>query len=421
MADIPKKYGQVHDLVHDFAMKAKRRYTEPKIYSGGVKLSDWSRLSRKQKEEALKKDWYIWYSYRDQTGKLKRLPNIKAYANTYHTKEERIAILEPLRKSLLELLERGMNPFNARQYDGELVENQEMDVGAAFDYVLAKKKVTQTHTSHSNYKGRLERFRKWLFDNGFENRFITSVNQFTVNKYLTQILLRTSAANYNNTRLDLSSFFGALAKENIITENFVLKIGKEDSKSKKNRTYSTDQESEIFEYMERHDPQLLLFVKFVSYAFLRPVEVCRLTVEDTRIKDRTFVLKTKTEAVKTKIIPEILLNELPDLSPYNRTDYLFTPWGIGQWELAEDDKRHYFGKRFLKVKKALKLGKEYGMYSFRHTFITRLYNQMIKDKTPDEAESYVMLITGHTTRQALRKYLKDIDAYRPEDFSKHLR
>ena len=60
----------VHENVHDFTMKLN--FSEPKIFTGGVEISKWSTLSKTEKENALKKDWYIYYSYRDpQTGKLK--------------------------------------------------------------------------------------------------------------------------------------------------------------------------------------------------------------------------------------------------------------------------------------------------------------------------------------------------------------
>ena len=67
------------------------------------------------------------------------------------------------------------------------------------------------------------------------------------------------------------------------------------------------------------------------------------------------------------------------------------------------------------------LGKEYGLYSFRHTFITKLYRELAKGSPPFEAKSKLMLITGHSTMDALQKYLRDIDAELPEDYSKMLK
>ena len=61
------------------------------------------------------------------------------------------------------------------------------------------------------------------------------------------------------------------------------------------------------------------------------------------------------------------------------------------------------------------------MYSFRHTFITKLYRKLREDKSPYETKSILMNITGHTTMDALEKYLRDIDAELPEDYSNLIR
>jgi integrase len=57
------------------------------------------------------------------------------------------------------------------------------------------------------------------------------------------------------------------------------------------------------------------------------------------------------------------------------------------------------------------------LYSFRHTFITRLYRNIREKKSQQIAKSELMLITGHSTITALDKYLRDIDAELPEDYS----
>ena len=73
-----------------------------------------------------------------------------------------------------------------------------------------------------------------------------------------------------------------------------------------------------------------------------------------------------------------------------------------------------------KAKDKFNLGENYGMYSFRHTFITKLYVSLRKlYGTPFEAKSKLMIITGHTSMIALEKYLRDIDGELPEDFSEH--
>jgi integrase len=217
-------------------------------------------------------------------------------------------------------------------------------------------------------------------------------------------------------------FFKTLEANEIIEDNFIPKINVLKSTPERNKTFSSDQENDILNYLLKHDTLLLLFIQFISYNHLRPIEVVRLRVCDINIKDKLIYVRAKNKAVKMKLIPEILLHELPNLEKLEPESYLFTPKGIGhEWITNETDKRGYFGDRFKKVKVSLKLGKDYGLYSFRHTFITKLYKELVKNSTPNEAKSKLMLITGHTTMGALEKYLRDIDAVMPEDYSKHIK
>ena len=146
---------------------------------------------------------------------------------------------------------------------------------------------------------------------------------------------------------------------------------------------------------------------------------CLLRVKDINFKEKKLSVKTKTNKLKTKIIPDILLQELPDLSQLNQDNYLFTPNGLGlEWEAEENNRRDSFSKRFKTViKNHFNLGSEYGLYSFRHTFITKLYRNIREEKSPFEARRFLMNITGHSTMDALVNYLRDIDAELPEDYS----
>jgi integrase len=260
-----------------------------------------------------------------------------------------------------------------------------------------------------------------------ENKFkdsdaITSINKRTVIQYLNTVLQSSSARNRNNTRTDLGSLFQTLEDNDVIKDNFIKKINVLTAIPKRNKSYTPTMEGDIYLYLKNNDPILLLFVQFISYNFLRPIEVCRLQISDIDIKDRKIYVQAKNSLVKTKIIPEILLQELPDLSKMEKSYYLFTPTQIGgDWSTSENDKRNYFTKRFKKVKDHFGLGKDYGLYSFRHTFIGKLYKEMKKSMTPFEAKSKLMLITGHASMKALSVYLRDIDAELPEDYSNLLK
>ncbi len=60
---------------------SKPNYSSPKIYTGGIDITDWKLLSKEDQAKALKKSWYIYYRFRDPiTGNLKLQTPIKGHA-----------------------------------------------------------------------------------------------------------------------------------------------------------------------------------------------------------------------------------------------------------------------------------------------------------------------------------------------------
>jgi integrase len=396
-----------YDFEYDFEyskMKQRlKKYSTPKIYRANGDLT---------------KRWYVYYSFvNPETGKLERQAPIYDAVNSFDTLRLRNKAIKVLRDAVEVVLENGYNPFET---NNTLIttETKSYNIPDATEFVLKLKKNSLKESSYKDFESRIKRFKKWLLNNGFNGRYMTDVNKLVVIQYLNHVQLESSASNRNNTRSNLSLFFQALEDNHIIDVNFISKIPVLKTKPERHKTYSTEIEYKLFEYLELHNPELLLFIKFVSYNFLRPIEVCRLKIGDIDIQGKRLFVRAKNKAVKIKIIPEILLNELPNLGELNPDNYLFSRYGLGTiWEATEVNRRDYFSKEFKDVKQYFKLGVDYGLYSFRHTFITKLYSELTKRSTPFEAKSKLMLITGHTTMGALEKYLRDIDAELPEDYS----
>ncbi len=437
---------------------SKRNFSIPKIYSGGIDITDWESFSKERQEAALKKDWYVYYSYRcPETSLLKRQTPIKGTANSFKNKRERYAYLSVMRESLEKLLLNGANPFTDNDFSyldklfdkntsfeaSKPTEHQAIrpktvkpkaapkkvktevptelnddvtSIKDAFTIILRLKKNVMNETSFGNYQLRIKRFMKSLPD---VSRPVASITKKQVTSFLNSILETSSPRNRNNYRTDLSSFFSELENNEYIDYNFISRINVLNSAPERNKTFSDAKQVEIYEYLAHKDPELLLFIQFISYNFLRPVEVCRLRIKDIDIVENKLHVKAKNKPIKTKIIPDILLNELPDISKMNPEHFLFTPNGYGmEWETKENNKRDYFSKRFNEViKKHFELSKDFGLYSFRHTFITKLYRKLRETHSPQVAKSELMLITGHSTQTALDKYLRDIDAELPSDYS----
>ena len=384
----------------EYAMSNKGQWSKPKIYDAGGDIT---------------KRWYVYFSYRDpQTGNLVRQKPIYLKVNQRcKTLSERRAAIKKIRDVLERHLENGsINPY-AQKY----TENKNISIHDAFSRALDNAKATMKESSFKNHQYRIRTFEKWLEQNNFTGRAVTAITKKTATNFLNAILLKTSPKNRNNTRASLSILFKFLEDNQYITNNFITSIPVLKANPHRNKTYTQTQEDTIFEYIEQNDPLLLRFIKFISYNFLRPIEVCRLQVKDIDLEGKRLMVEAKNQARKTKIIPEILLTELLYLKGANPNHFLFAPEGLGPWDTSEMNKRDYWSKRFKKVKEHFSLGEDYGLYSFRHTFITKLYRKLREQYPPFETKSRLMLITGHTTITALDKYLRDIDAELPEDYS----
>lgn len=446
-----------------YVFRMKLNFSEPKIYTGGVDISKWSSLSKKDQREAMAKNWYVYYSFRNpKTGKLTRQGQIKGGANKFKTKNERYRFLSVLRNNLYQLLAMGFDPYgdnseliakvqgdpslkkskNKKSEEEKTIkthvikpkksskkshpnikqkENLGMDIDEAFEFGLEIKKNTLSANSFPKFKNHITKFQKWLHMEHPELKGVKSINRKLTITYLNSMLKTSSPRNRNNGRSSLSSIFTTLENNDIIDENFIKKINVLQTKPKRHKTFTPEQLQKLEAYMAKKDTILLLFVQFVAYNMLRPIEVCRLRVRDIDTKDRKLYVRAKNKPVKIKIIPNILLDKIPDISTMEPDLFLFTPFGLGKpWGIKESDRRTYFTGRFKKVKNHFKLGEEYGLYGYRHTHITMVYREMSKKMTPMEVKSKLMLITGHTTLTALEKYLRDIDAELPKDYSSYL-
>lgn len=400
MSAIRQHLQFVHDSVHVLAKK--KQFSGPFMYDAGGDLS---------------KRWYVYYRYRNpETGLLQRMDNIDVGINEHKNKRDRSLALKRLYEAVKEILEKDFNPFEQASLDAAPA-NKNTTIAEAIDHALQVAKRLYAETSYPDFKSRLTRFKAWITEHGHSTKNITNLTERLIVIYLSHVLQTSSPRNRNNTRTAISGLFKILKDEKIISSNPVDDIIVLSSKPVKNKSFTVDQEEKVLDEILATSPWLYLFIGFVSINLLRPIEICRLHVGDLSINDKVLRFKAKNQPQKTKIIPEMLLRELPDLTRYKRTDLLFTPNGPGEWATGEVNRRNYYSDLFKQVKDKLGLGPEYGLYSFRHTYILKLYKELRKSFAPFEAKSRLMLITGHGSMKALDAYLREIDAELPDDYS----
>jgi integrase len=346
-----------------------KRYKKPKIYHGGANYD-------------LKKRWYVYYDFinPDTNNFVRQTPLTFKINQRYKTKEERMLHLKALRDSLENLLKRGYSPYEEKENNNNNFEN-------AFNFALSIKKKEVKQTTYKDYESRISLFKTFLFKQGYRYSFIKEIDKKCVNTFLNTI---EGAKNRNNTKASLSSIFSVLADNDLIETNFIKEIRNKKTEQKAVRIYKENELSSITEQLREQDFTLLMFVYFVSYTFTRPIEAVRIKVEDIDLENKLIKLNTKTKELKTKIIPDIIFNDLKAFIN-DKKGFIFND-SSG----SEIQKRNYYTKRFLKFRTKNKIDADLKLYSFRHTFITKVYLELRKDYTKEDAIKRLSLITGHS-------------------------
>lgn len=392
---------KVHEKVH--GLKSLRKWTAPKIYHGG-------------EDYDLEKDWYVYYSFRNpKTGRLERQQNIKR-GNRFKTKEDRLRILKTYRDALHELLQEGFSP-----YDDSQEEDNSFTIEYALDFAMNNKRETWSDNNYRVTEARVNVFKEFLKKKRLLKRPPEAITKATVNEFLDEILHSTSAANRNNYRAALSSIFSFLVLRDVVEQNYFLKVPKLKLRPKGKKVYSKKLKQSVIDWMKENDPNLLQFIQIFTFGMIRPVEAVRLRVKDLNFEEGYFYVNTKQKARKKKIMSELLVNVLPDLSGCEPDDFVITQNGPGKWDRSDDGRREFFTRRFQAMRDVLKFDSDLKMYNFRHTIITELYTKLIDEHGKKKSIQLLMEITGHSSEKALNHYLETTDAYLPKDFSKYLK
>ncbi|MEM6687528.1 MAG: site-specific integrase, partial [Bacteroidota bacterium] len=423
----------------EYDLKTLKLFSEPKIYSAKGDLS---------------KRWYVYFSYRDpKTGKLKRQAPIYGEANKLKTKTERMDYLTTIKVVLKRMLKQGYSPYeDAEITDKRLVKEKQIQtvelpskrntvrqekqytVKEALEFALSQKRSNWKKHTEMSFMTHYNKFIKWLEEQKLLDCNIKELKKRDVTLFL-NTLRKTQTKKEkelgiepeivapktrNNYKATLSIFFAQLEDDEIIEYNFVDKIKNIKSVPKKNKPFTKDQIILIREYLDEHDPYLRIFMQFMSYAFLRNIEVCRLQVKDIDLKAKRLYVRSKTSPLA--IVP--IIGELENvirkmnLENYAPDDYLITKYEHpAKWDIDENNRTNHFSIKFRKVKKALNLGKDYTLYSTRHTAATNLYNHLLsQDNSEEEALMKLMQITRHKSKTGLRNYLREIGATLPKDY-----
>ena len=364
----------------------------------------------------LTKKWFIsYYFYNSRSNTYQRIRET-GDINRHSDLKERKTALKALLQAKEVLLEKGFSPFETYDKDtmlhkvGLLFQNTD----ECITKVLEHKKLHIAHTSYTSLRSRIENFRTYLF-----HRKLLSVNpnEITKRHIMDYLDFRTqndgiSGRTRNNLLIDLKTLFNTMIDLDFIKENPAARVKKVRQVSEKNKFYEKEELENLFELIEKHNPYLMVYCKFIFHSFLRPIEIVRLQVKDIDLKNMVINIpanKAKARVAQSvKIMdilkPVVLEMKLEDCPP----DYYI--FSSNKKPSTKGTTRDYFTDKFKKAKDELGLSTNHTMYGLKHTGISNLLMNGAKEKD-------VRKYTRHTS-SAFEAYTKRYDMQSPEDLSR---
>jgi len=401
----------------------KKKYSEPKLYIPTVPKN-----GKKVPSVAPGKRWYVWFLWRNpETGNLDIKKKVYKNINLLKTTKERKNFGKALIKATGIALDKGWNPFGNN--NSKKPEQTSMSLEKAMDYALQLRSVNKKESTIADYSVRLGFFKSWAKKQGYLYLPIHKFDLYMFYQYYDFLLLEyktdkkkpLSNASIENHKRLLSSLFTQLKNKRIIDHNFIKDIPKLDIDPQQNTPFTNKEIKRIKIYLEEHDPYLLKFISFITSCLLRPREILRLQIKDLNVIDFVLKVETKTEILSiVKIVDKIKpIVESMQLEKYPLDFYVFTPNDQpGNWDSKLNSKVGYIAKRFAKVKEALGFGPEYGLYSFRHSSIGNIQENLEKlGYSEIEILHKIMPITRHKTEKTVRIYLRNLKRFSPKDHS----
>ena len=400
---------------------AKKRYSEPKLY-----------IPKVDGKTTLDKDkpWQVYFYWRsDLNGPLDKKFTYRKGINRFSKIKERKAVGIALRNAYSLALSRGWIP-GTKGIPQENSLTKTFTTVSAIDHAMQLKKRTKKQSTIDGYRFFADSFKQWLTDNNLAGMPINKFNADHFQKF--RMYLRDdykkkdgkplSGKSINNYLRSISSLFSTLKKELIIKENVFKGHEKVEEVPVNNKAFTVSEIEDIKKLLIKKDPYLATFIAFIIYPLLRPREICRLKVGDIDLDNNVFSVETKTDALSFRRIIKKMkpLIDAMELEKHPKDYFLFSdldkpkPWEDVKMKSRVD----HFGRRFRKIKKEMGFGREYGLYSFRHSAIMDLYNSLLKQGlTEQEIYFKLMPITQHKSISGLKNYLRNHKRAIPKDHS----
>lgn len=358
--------------------------------------------------------WYVEYYYRvpeqlrEKHGgtEWKRFREY-GYVNKYEGDEREKQCRILMDRIYLTLTQENFNPFEAHENLFIKKIGKSLTVIDALDYFsenIGEKGVEKETVARYKYTAGL--LKDYLISKGLKDIEPDEIDESIVLDCLQ--FYKTSIPwgnrNYNNQLGYMSIIFNYLIRRKKINSNPAAHIPKLKHVTHKHRYYDEKTLKRVIEEIKKNEPYLYLAAQFVYYAGVRSAkELVGLQVKDILMdRDRIRFKGSETKGKRDDYIfldpklKEIIMQS--GIMDYPGDHYIFTYHDKPHENQSADDS---IQKKFRKIRKALKLGEDYTLYSFKHT---RAIHLLMDGAEPVD----IMQLFRHTDLGATTKYIRDL-------------
>jgi hypothetical protein len=268
-----------------------------------------------------------------------------------------------------------------------------------------KEKTTKPNTIMT-YRTHANTFTKYLKRHQLLRKALVNFSDSDALNFLDEVTTIEKLGNRtrNNTRDAIFTLFEHFRKRKFIEVNPFKDIGKLSFRRYKHTPYSFEQRDQIKQIcLETKQDQLLLFISFIYYGFMRPHgEVMKLKVK--HIKERTIEIDADNakdnEAEHIQIPPGLeRLIEQHNLRSYPPEHFVFTL--TGQPGPKHVTKLYFYRRHRIILDRLGFTDKRFDLYGWKHTGVIALW----------QATQNIRLIQRHcrhSNAQQTEEYLRDL-------------
>lgn len=344
------------------------------------------------------KSWYIdFLAFDPAEGKMKRK---KYMLDNIPTIRERRARSVEIINSLLKLLRTGWSPW--------------VDVSASRSYTLLDKALEryekhleklQREKTRQSYQSRVNILKEYNATLPIPIKYVYQFDKAFISGFLDYIYYdrESSARTRNNYRGWCSSLASFFIEHAWLTDNPAEKIKSIEETPKKRQPLSTIQLKTLKQHLLEKNPNFLLACMFEYYTFIRPSELCSVTIGDINLKEQTIYISAAVSKNKRDgkvALNNTLIKMLLSLEVFKNHSgcYLF---GKKMKPSEHKGDSEQFRREWLKLRKELHWPSSLQFYSLKDSGIRDLANSEGIVIARDQAR--------HTDVSTTNKYLKGRD------------